>query len=162
MKYLTLFPLVYFEVQYKRWLRTNCATTPYVYKVNNTLIYSLSHTNSLRYLFGGNWDMFLLQNLSHYSCFRTFLWSNDQSSWLQIQRSRARVPSLPIVWEVVSLKSSPLSLLRINEELFEIKSSYSNIKKNYLPWEPPRWQYDSPLHVKVDINLADKRRPFGR
>jgi hypothetical protein len=47
------------------------------------------------------------------------LWSCSQSSWLQIQRSRARFPALSDFLEVVGLERGLLSLVRIIEELFE-------------------------------------------
>jgi hypothetical protein len=45
---------------------------------------------------------------------RPLLWSSDQSSWIQIQRSQIR-------FEVVGLEQDPLSLVRIIEELLERK-----------------------------------------
>ena len=42
------------------------------------------------------------------------LWSNGQSFWLQIQRSRVRFQALP-----VGLERGPLSLVRSIEELLE-------------------------------------------
>jgi hypothetical protein len=48
------------------------------------------------------------------------LWSSGQSSWLQIQRSGFDSRYYHIFfWEVAGLERSPLSLVRITEELLE-------------------------------------------
>jgi hypothetical protein len=47
------------------------------------------------------------------------LWSNGQSCWLQIQRSRVRFRRYQIFLEVVGLERGPLSLMRIIEKLLE-------------------------------------------
>jgi hypothetical protein len=50
---------------------------------------------------------------------QSHLWSNGQSSWLQIQ----------IFCEIVGLERGPPSLVRITEELLEWKSSGSGSRK---------------------------------
>jgi hypothetical protein len=47
------------------------------------------------------------------------LWSNGQSSWLQIQRSWVQFPALQDIMEVVGIERDPLSLVRTTEELLE-------------------------------------------
>jgi hypothetical protein len=50
------------------------------------------------------------------------LWSNGQSSWLQILRSGFDFQRYQIFWEVVGLERGPLSLVSTTEELLERKS----------------------------------------
>jgi hypothetical protein len=45
------------------------------------------------------------------------LWSSDQSSWLQIQRSRFVFRRYHIFWLALGLERDPLSLMSITEEL---------------------------------------------
>jgi hypothetical protein len=52
-------------------------------------------------------------------------WSSGQSSRLQSHRSRVRFPALPVF---LNLERGPLSLVRISEELREIKSSGSGLE----------------------------------
>jgi hypothetical protein len=54
--------------------------------------------------------------------------SNDQSSWLQIQRSGFDSRHYERFWKVVGLERGPLSLVGITEELREGKSSGSEIR----------------------------------
>jgi hypothetical protein len=49
------------------------------------------------------------------------LWSRGESSWLQIQRSGFYSWRYEILWEVVGLERSPLSLMSTTEELRERK-----------------------------------------
>jgi hypothetical protein len=56
------------------------------------------------------------------------LWSSDQSSWLQIQRSGFVSQRYQIFWEVVRLEQGPLSLVSIIEELLEWKSSSTSLE----------------------------------
>jgi hypothetical protein len=49
------------------------------------------------------------------------LWSSGQSSWLQIQRSGFDSRSYQIFWKIVGLERGPLNLVRITEELLEMK-----------------------------------------
>jgi hypothetical protein len=51
--------------------------------------------------------------------YRPPLWSSGQSSWLQIQRSEFDSRGYQILWEVVGLGRSPLSLVSTTEELTE-------------------------------------------
>jgi hypothetical protein len=53
------------------------------------------------------------------------LWSSDQSSWLQIQRSGFDSRRYQIFWEAVGLERVPLSLVSTIEKLLERKSSGS-------------------------------------
>jgi hypothetical protein len=48
------------------------------------------------------------------------VWSSAQSFWLQIQRSRVRLPALPEK-NVVSLERGPLGLVSTTEELLDRK-----------------------------------------
>jgi hypothetical protein len=57
----------------------------------------------------------------------TPLWSNGQSSWLQIQ----------IFWKVVGLERGPLSLLRKIEELLERKSRSSGLENQEYGYRDP-------------------------
>jgi hypothetical protein len=70
------------------------------------------------------------------------LWSSDQSSWLQIQRSRVWL------WVVVGLEWGPLSLVWITEELLEWKSNGS-VSRN-------------PRLTAIGIRCADHATPFIR
>jgi hypothetical protein len=49
------------------------------------------------------------------------LWSNGQSSWLQIQRSGFDSRHYQIFWEVAALELGPLSLVSTTEELLDRK-----------------------------------------
>jgi hypothetical protein len=55
--------------------------------------------------------------------FRPSLWSNGQSSWLQIQRSWFDSWRYQIFWDIVGLERGPLGLVSTTEELLERKSS---------------------------------------
>jgi hypothetical protein len=48
--------------------------------------------------------------------FNYMVWSNGQSSWLQIQRSGFDSRHYQIFWEVVYLEQGPLSLVSAMEE----------------------------------------------
>jgi hypothetical protein len=52
------------------------------------------------------------------------LWSNGQSSRLQIQRSRFHSRRYQIPWEVVGLQRGPPSLMSTTEELLRKKKNY--------------------------------------
>jgi hypothetical protein len=56
------------------------------------------------------------------------LWSSDQSSWLQIQRSGFDSRLYQIFWEVVGLERGPLSLMSTIEELLGRKISDSGLE----------------------------------
>jgi hypothetical protein len=62
------------------------------------------------------------------SDYRLPLWSSGKSSWLQIQRSRARFPALLDFGEVMGLEQGWLSLVSTIEELLERKSSGSGLE----------------------------------
>jgi hypothetical protein len=67
------------------------------------------------------------------------LWSNGQSSWLQIQRSEFYSRRYQIFWEVVGLERGPLSLVSTIEELLESKSSGSDLEiREYGRRDPSR------------------------
>jgi hypothetical protein len=57
------------------------------------------------------------------------LWSNRQTSWLQIQRSRFDSRLYQIFCEAVGLERGPLSLVCTTEELVERKNSGSGLEK---------------------------------
>jgi hypothetical protein len=68
------------------------------------------------------------------------LWSSDQSSLLQIQRSGFDSRPYQIFWEVVGLERGPISLVSTIEELLEIKSSGSGLEsREYGRRIPSRW-----------------------
>jgi hypothetical protein len=68
------------------------------------------------------------------------LWSSDQSSWQQIQRSGFDSRRYQVFWEVLSLERGPLSLVSTTEELLERKSSGSGLEnREYGRREPSRW-----------------------
>jgi hypothetical protein len=78
------------------------------------------------------------------------LWSNSQSSWIQIQRSGFDSRRYQIFWEVVGLERGPLSLVSAMEELLERKSSWSSIEIEITAVrDPPRWLRNTPLTAKV-------------
>jgi hypothetical protein len=56
------------------------------------------------------------------------LWSNGQSSWLQIQRSGFDSRSYQIFWELVGLERGPLSLVSTIEELLGRKNCGSGLE----------------------------------
>jgi hypothetical protein len=67
------------------------------------------------------------------------LWSSDQSSWLQIQRSWFDSRRYKIFWEIVGLERGPLSLVNTIEELLERKSSGSGLEsREYGRRDPSR------------------------
>jgi hypothetical protein len=97
------------------------------------LIYYLSQVNKTSFQ--------IISNLSSIFSFNwPSLWSNGQSSWLQIQRSGLDSWRYQIFWEVVSLERGPLSLSSTIEELLRRKSSCSclEIRENGLR-DPSRW-----------------------
>jgi hypothetical protein len=91
------------------------------------------------------------------------LWSSDQSSWLQIQRSKFVYRHYQIFWEVVGLERVPLSLVSTIEELVERKNSGSGLEnRDYGRRDSPCWLRTIPLSSNAGTNLADKRRLLGR
>jgi hypothetical protein len=56
------------------------------------------------------------------------LWSSDQSSWLQIQRSEFDSRRYQIFWQLVGLERGSFSLVSTIEELLERKSSGSGLE----------------------------------
>jgi hypothetical protein len=61
------------------------------------------------------------------------LWSSNQSSWLQIQRSGFDSRRYQIFWEVVGLERGPLILVSTIEELLGRKNSGSGLAETYIP-----------------------------
>jgi hypothetical protein len=91
------------------------------------------------------------------------LWSSDQSSWLQIQRSGFDSQRYQILWKVVGLERGTLSLVSTIEELLERNSSGAGLEnREYGRKDASRWLRDSPLSAKVGTNFADKRRSLSR
>jgi hypothetical protein len=87
---------------------------------------------------------------------------DEQSSWLQIQRSGFDSRRYQIFWEVVGLEQGPLSLVRTTEELLARKSSGSGLEnREYGRRDPSRRPCNTPLSAKVGINFAEKQRPLG-
>jgi hypothetical protein len=78
------------------------------------------------------------------------LWSSDQSSWLQIQRSGFDSRRYHIFW-VVGLERGALSLVSINELLGK-KSSGSGLEKlAYGRGDPLRWPCDTLYPQKLAL-----------
>jgi hypothetical protein len=78
--------------------------------------------------------------LSHFDQKRPPLWSNGQSSWLQIRRSRFDSRHYQIFREVLGLKRGALSLVSVIEELLGRKSSGSSLESlEYGRRNPSRW-----------------------
>jgi hypothetical protein len=68
------------------------------------------------------------------------LWSSDQSSWLQIQRSGFDSWRYQIFWEVVDLERGPLGLVSTTEELIGRNSSGSGLEsREHGRRDPSRW-----------------------
>jgi hypothetical protein len=82
----------------------------------------LQNGDVLCFLWGTNWI---------YICYveesRPPLWSNGQSSWLQIQKFGFDSRRYQIFWEVVGLERGPLSLVSTTEELLGRKSRIAEI-----------------------------------
>jgi hypothetical protein len=71
------------------------------------------------------------------------LWSIDQSSWLQIQRSGFDSRRYQIFWEVMGLEWGPLSLVGTIEVLLQRKSSGSGLRNlEYGRRDPLCWPRD--------------------
>jgi hypothetical protein len=63
------------------------------------------------------------------------LWSSDQVSWLQIQRSEFDSRRYQIFWELLGLEGGPLSLMNTIEELLERKCMRLRSKNTRIrPW----------------------------
>jgi hypothetical protein len=80
------------------------------------------------------------------------LWYSGQSFWLQIQRSGFNSLRYQILWEVVGLKRSPLSLVRTTEELLGRKSSSSGLEsQRYGRRDPSRWPSGTLYPLKLAL-----------
>jgi hypothetical protein len=91
------------------------------------------------------------------------LWSSDQRSWLQIQRSGLDSRRYHIFWEVVSLERGLLSLGSTTEELLGRKSSGSGLEiREYGRRGYAALTTDITLTEKVGTNFADNCWLFGR
>jgi hypothetical protein len=91
------------------------------------------------------------------------LWSDGQSSWLQIQRSGFGSRLYQIFREVVGLERGPLSLVSTIEELLGRKGSGSGLEsRKYGRRDPSRRPRDTLPSAKVSTNFSNKRRSFGR
>jgi hypothetical protein len=106
-----------------------CPINPYVYKYRN-----LAHF--LKDLMYTGWKA----NMEIKEWFRTPpLWSSDQSSWLQIQRSEFDFRRYQIFLEVVGLERGQLSLVSTIGELLGRKSSGSGLEiREYGRRDPSR------------------------
>jgi hypothetical protein len=89
------------------------------------------------------------------------LWSGDQSSWLQVRRSRVRFPGTTRK-KVVSLERGPLSLVSTTEKLLGNNSSGSGLEsREYGRRDSSRWPRGTLYPQNVGTNFADKRRSLG-
>jgi hypothetical protein len=77
------------------------------------------------------------------------LWSNDQSSWLQIQRAGFNSRRYQDFWEAVDLERGPLGLMITTEELTWKKSSSGLENRDYGLGDLSRWPRDSPLSLNL-------------
>jgi hypothetical protein len=82
------------------------------------------------------------------------VWSNGQSSWLQIQRSGLDSRRYQI-FLVVGLERGPLSLVSTTEELLERKSSGSGLEiREYGHRDPSRWPCGTLYPQKLAVNSS--------
>jgi hypothetical protein len=80
------------------------------------------------------------------------LWSSDQGSWLQIQRSGFNSRRYQIFWEVMDLEWGPLSLLSTINELLKRKSIVSGLENRYYGRrDPPRLPRDTVYPQKLAL-----------
>jgi hypothetical protein len=96
---------------------------------------------------------------------RPSLWSSDQSSWLQIQRSGFDFRRYQIIWEVVGLERGPLSLVSTTEELLERKSSGSGLEiRKYGLRDLSRWPHGTfyPQNVLTSPTSGSRSVCIGR
>jgi hypothetical protein len=105
-------------------------TIPPPWKINNLSVNYVFQPNNDRIYLHSPWQAwqnnpeFIIQLNTNWLP----LWSNGQSSWLQIQRSEFDSRRYQIFWEVVGLEQGPLSLVSTIEELFGRKSSGSDLE----------------------------------
>jgi hypothetical protein len=84
------------------------------------------------------------------------LWSNGQSSWLQIQRSGLDSRRYQIFWEVVGLKRGPVRLVSTIKKLLGRKSSGPGQEsREYGRRDPSGWPRDFQYPQKVSTNFTD-------
>jgi hypothetical protein len=80
------------------------------------------------------------------------LWSCDQSSWLQIQRSEFDSRRYQISWEVVGLERGPLSPVSTIEELLRRNNSGSGLEnREYGRRDLSRWPLDTLYKQKLEL-----------
>jgi hypothetical protein len=95
----------------------------------------LQNGKVLCFLWGSNWIYICYVEKS-----RPPLWSSDQSSWQQIQRSGFDSRRYLNFWEVVVLERSPLSFVTTTEELLGKKSNGSGLEiRKYSRRDASRW-----------------------
>jgi hypothetical protein len=83
------------------------------------------------------------------------LWSDGQSSLLQIQSPGFDSRRYQIFWEVVSLERGLLSLVSTTEELLERKSSGSGLEtREYGRMDPSRWQRGTLYSQKLALTSS--------
>jgi hypothetical protein len=107
----------------------------------------------------------ILPFLSIWCIDRLLLWSSDQSSWLQIQRSRFDSRHYHVAREVVGQDWGPFSLVSKIEELLERKSSSSGLdhweysRRDLLRWscgtlDPQKLALTSPTNSGCSVGIV--------
>jgi hypothetical protein len=80
------------------------------------------------------------------------LWSNDQSFWLQIQRSGFASQPYHIFWELMGLERGLLSVISTTEELLGRKSSGSSLEnREYSRRDSLRWPRGNAYSQKLAL-----------
>jgi hypothetical protein len=114
----------------------------------------------IRYIKSYHFKSFILNQIV--TCVWPPLWFSGQSSWLKIQKSRVRFPTLPdYLWNSGPWKG-PLSLMRTVEELLEWQVAAAawkteiNNSRDLL-----RWPCNTFVALKAGTNFTEQWRPLG-
>jgi hypothetical protein len=105
------------------------------------------------YLFHISLDLPLVNILPSYvGNHRPPLWSNGQSSWLQIRGPEFDSRRYQIFWEVVGLERGPLSFMSTTEELLGRNTSGSGLEdREYGHGDLLRWPRDTLYQQKLAL-----------